>query len=141
MNYNRLIEQLKLHEGVRDRPYKDSVGKLTIGVGRNLTDKGLKPKEIEYLLMNDIMECIDDLNKYLPWWRQLNEVRQRVLMDMCFNLGIGGLLGFKNTLAFIQSGDYEQASQNMLLSKWAGQVGQRARRLSEMIRTGQDYEE
>lgn len=141
MNYNRLIEQLKLHEGVRDRPYKDSVGKLTIGVGRNLTDKGLKPKEIEYLLMNDIMECIDDLNKYLPWWRQLNEVRQRVLMDMCFNLGIGGLLGFKNTLAFIQSGDYEQASQNMLLSKWASQVGQRARRLSEMIRTGQDYEE
>lgn len=141
MNYNRLIEQLKLHEGVRDRPYKDSVGKLTIGVGRNLTDKGLKPKEIEYLLMNDIMDCIDDLNKYLPWWRQLNEVRQRVLMDMCFNLGIGGLLGFKNTLAFIQSGDYEQASQNMLLSKWAGQVGQRARRLSEMIRTGQDYEE
>lgn len=141
MNYNRLIEQLKLHEGVRDRPYKDSVGKLTIGVGRNLTDKGLKPKEIEYLLMNDIMDCIDDLNKYLPWWRQLNEVRQRVLMDMCFNLGIGGLLGFKNTLAFIQSGDYEQASQNMLLSKWAGQVGQRARRLSEMMRTGQDYEE
>lgn len=141
MNYNRLIEQLKLHEGVRDRPYKDSVGKLTIGVGRNLTDKGLKPKEIEYLLMNDIMDCIDDLNKYLPWWRQLNEVRQRVLMDMCFNLGIGGLLGFKNTLAFIQSGDYEQASQNMLLSKWASQVGQRARRLSEMMRTGQDYEE
>ncbi len=141
MNYNRLIEQLKLHEGVRDRPYKDSVGKLTIGVGRNLTDKGLKPKEIEYLLMNDIMECIDDLNKYLPWWRQLNEVRQRVLMDMSFNLGIGGLLGFKNTLAFIQSGDYEQASQNMLSSKWAGQVGQRARRLSEMMRTGQDYEE
>lgn len=141
MNYNRLIEQLKLHEGVRDRPYKDSVGKLTIGVGRNLTDKGLKPKEIEYLLMNDIMECIDDLNKYLPWWRQLNEVRQRVLMDMCFNLGIGGLLGFKNTLAFIQSGDYEQASQNMLSSKWASQVGQRSRRLSEMMRTGQDYEE
>ena len=141
MNYNRLIEQLKLHEGVRDRPYKDSVGKLTIGVGRNLTDKGLKPKEIEYLLMNDIMDCIDDLNKYLPWWRQLNEVRQRVLMDMCFNLGIGGLLGFKNTLAFIQSGDYEQASQNMLSSKWASQVGQRARRLSEMMRTGQDYEE
>jgi lysozyme len=141
MNYNRLIEQLKLHEGVRDRPYKDSVGKLTIGVGRNLTDKGLKPKEIEYLLMNDIMDCIDDLNKYLPWWRQLNEVRQRVLMDMCFNLGIGGLLGFKNTLAFIQSGDYEQASQNMLSSKWASQVGQRSRRLSEMIRTGQDYEE
>jgi lysozyme len=141
MNYNRLIEQLKLHEGVRDRPYKDSVGKLTIGVGRNLTDKGLKPKEIEYLLMNDIMDCIDDLNKYLPWWRQLNEVRQRVLMDMCFNLGIGGLLGFKNTLAFIQSGDYEQASQNMLLSKWASQVGQRSRRLSEMMRTGQDYEE
>lgn len=141
MNYNRLIEQLKLHEGVRDRPYKDSVGKLTIGVGRNLTDKGLKPKEIEYLLMNDIMDCIDDLNKYLPWWRQLNEVRQRVLMDMCFNLGIGGLLGFKNTLAFIQSGNYEQASQNMLLSKWASQVGQRSRRLSEMMRTGQDYEE
>ena len=141
MNYNRLIEQLKLHEGVRDRPYKDSVGKLTIGVGRNLTDKGLKPKEIEYLLMNDIMDCIDDLNKYLPWWRQLNEVRQRVLMDMCFNLGIGGLLGFKNTLSFIQSGDYEQASQNMLSSKWASQVGQRSRRLSEMMRTGQDYEE
>lgn len=141
MNYNRLIEQLKLHEGVRNRPYTDSVGKLTIGVGRNLTDKGLKPKEVEYLLMNDIMDCVDDLNRNIPWWRQLNEVRQRVLMDMCFNLGIGKLLGFENTLKYMEHGDYTQAAANMLQSKWAAQVGQRAKRLSEMMRTGQDYEE
>ncbi len=139
MNYARMIEQLKLHEGFRNKPYLDSVGKLTIGVGRNLTDRGLKDKEVEYLLMNDIMDVIDDLNKNIVWWRSMNDVRQRVIMDMCFNMGIGGLLKFTNTLRYMEEGNYEQAAENMLQSKWATQVGQRARRLAEMMRTGVDY--
>jgi lysozyme len=65
-------------------------------------------------------------------------VRQNVLADMCFNLGIGGLLSFKNTLAMVEHGKYEEAAAAMLQSKWATQVGQRAIELSEMMRTGRE---
>lgn len=130
--------QLRKHEGVRNKPYADTVGKITIGVGRNLTDVGLSDAEIDMLLANDINRTIADLDRELSWWRNLNEARQRVMIDMCFNLGIGGLLTFKNALAMIQSGQYDLASTNMLKSKWASQVGIRADTLSKMMRTGDD---
>lgn len=130
--------QLRKHEGVRNKPYADTVGKITIGVGRNLTDVGLSDAEIDMLLANDINRTVADLDRELSWWRNLNEARQRVMIDMCFNLGIGGLLTFKNALAMIQSGQYDLASTNMLKSKWASQVGIRADTLSKMMRTGDD---
>ena len=142
----RLIEQLRLHEGERRKPYRDTVGKLTIGIGRNLDDTGLRRDEIEYLLANDITDARADLDRYLPWWRGLDPVRQRVLIDMAFNMGMGapnrgGLLSFVNTLSEIRRGNYGIAADMMLASKWSAQVGRRAVRLATMMRTGMDYTE
>jgi lysozyme len=134
-----IVEQLIKHEGIRYKPYRDTVGKLTIGVGRNLDDVGLSDDEVQYLLINDIKKVQDQLNQKLPWWSQLNPVRQKVLLDMAFNMGIDGLLGFKNTLGMIQRGDYAGAAQGMLASKWAKKVGKRAERLAKMMETGEDY--
>lgn len=135
----QLLDQLTLHEGRKAFPYKDTVGKLTIGVGRNLTDVGLSPDEIDYLLVNDIKKVEDGLDKLIPWWRNLDVIRQRVLIDMAFNMGIQGLMQFKNTLNFIKTGQYAKAADNMLLSLWAKQVKGRADRLANMMRTGKDY--
>lgn len=136
-----MVRQLRLHEGERLKPYRDSVGKLTIGIGRNLEDRGITADESAYLLANDIRAMERDLVAALPWVAQLDGVRQRVLLDMTFNLGIGGVLQFRNTLATIQAGDYQKAASMMLDSKWARQVGQRAERLSRMMATGMDPRE
>ena len=136
-----MIRQLRLHEGERLKPYRCTAGKLTIGVGRNLEDRGITAEESAYLLGNDIDRFATELLRALPWVDQLDEVRQRVLLDMAFNLGMAGLLTFKNTLATIKAGDYQKAAAMMLDSKWAGQVGQRAERLSRMMYTGKDPRE
>lgn len=132
-----LVADLERDEGVRPFPYTDTVGKLTIGVGRNLTDRGLSPDEIRYLLQNDIDLAIDDLNRGVPWWTGLDPVRQRVLANMCFNLGWPKLKGFVRTLAAIRRGDYAAAAQGMRESLWARQVGVRAERLAQMMERGQ----
>lgn len=129
-------ELIKRHEGLRLKLYKCSQGKLTIGYGRNLQDCGISKAEAEFMLQNDIEKVLSDLNKSIPWYINLSENRQEVLIDMCFNLGIVEFLKFKNTLALIQKGDYLSASKAMLQSKWAGQVGKRASELSEMMRIG-----
>jgi len=139
MNKLLLEAQLHLHEGSRRFPYRDTVGKLTIGVGRNLDDRGLSDDEISYLLQNDIRLVQEDLDRSLPWWRQMDEVRQRVLADMCFNLGISRLLLFRNTLKAMKEGDYELAASGMRNSLWFKQVGGRAIRLVKMMETGEDY--
>ncbi len=136
-----MVSQLRLHEGERLKPYRCTAGKLTIGVGRNLEDRGITREESAMLLANDIAAEERELLRALPWVAQLDEVRQRVLLDMSFNLGIVGLLGFKNTLATIRAGDYTKAAAMMLDSKWARQVGQRAERLSRMMATGKDPRE
>jgi lysozyme len=136
-----MIRQLRLHEGERLKPYRCTAGKLTIGIGRNLEDRGITPEESAYLLENDIARFQTELLRALPWVAKLDEVRQRVLLDMAFNLGVQGLLQFKRTLAAIQAGDYERAAPMMLDSKWAEQVGQRAERLSRMMLTGKDPRE
>lgn len=139
LEQQKLVDQILLHEGKRSKPYKDTVGKLTIGVGRNLDDVGLSDDEIQYLLINDLKRVEVGLDKSLPWWRDLDEIRQRVIIDMCFNMGLGGLLGFKNTLTKIKAHDWAAARRGMLQSKWAKQVGARATRLADMILTGKDY--
>ena len=136
INRDAMIRQLRLHEGERLKPYRCTAGKLTIGVGRNLEDRGITVAESAYLLGNDIDSHWRELVRALPWVERLDEVRQRVLLDMAFNLGIGGLLGFKNTLATIKAGDYQKAAAMMLDSKWARQVGRRADRLSGMMASG-----
>lgn len=136
-----MIRQLRLHEGERLKPYRCTAGKLTIGIGRNLEDRGITAEESAYLLGNDITGFYAALLRELPWVAHLDDVRQRVLLDMAFNMGIGGLLTFKNTLATIKAGDYEKAAGMMLESRWAEQVGQRADRLSRMMFTGKDPRE
>lgn len=145
MDLIALKRQLTIHEGKESKPYKDSVGKMSIGVGRNLDDKGLREDEIDLMLENDIKEVIQLLDKYLPWWRNLCEIRKRVLVDMGFNLGVGPsieeptgkLLTFKNTLKAMQEGRYVDAVIGMSESLWHRQVGIRALRLECMMLRGE----
>ena len=119
----RIKEQLVRHEGLRLKPYRCTAGRLTIGIGRNLDDCGISQSEAYVMLINDIMNCEKQLQSKIPdIYNGLDEVRKSVLLNMCFNLGINGLLGFKNTLAFVKAGDWERAANNMLVSKWAKQV-------------------
>ena len=132
----QLRDMLIRHEGVRLKPYRDTVGKLTIGVGRNLDDVGISQDEADVMLDNDINRAHDACANAFPWFAALDSVRQDVLIDMCFNLGIESLKTFHMTLAAIEQGDYDKASRNMLLSRWRDEVGQRAVELSNMMRTG-----
>jgi lysozyme len=134
---DRIKEQLVRHEGLRLKPYRCTAGKLTIGIGRNLDDCGISQSEAYVMLINDIMNCEKKLQSKIPdIYHSLDEVRKSVLLNMCFNLGINDLLGFKNTLAFVKAGDWERAANNMLVSRWAKQVGRRAIELSELMRKG-----
>jgi lysozyme len=138
MDIDRLITQLKIHEGVRSKVYLDTEGIETIGVGRNLVDRGLSDDEIELMLANDIRDFQEEVESAFPWWSDMDDVRQRVVVDMAFNMGLGSLSKFVNTLAHIENGRYEDASVEMLDSKWARQVGDRANVLSDMMKTGED---
>lgn len=139
MDRNRLIDQLRIHEGVEKTVYNDSEGIPTIGVGRNLRDRGLSDDEIDYLLSNDIDIVVDELDKVMPWWKDLDEVRQRVLCDLVFNLGMPRFSGFKKSISYMKQQMWDQAANELLDSKWARQVGRRAHTLSEMMRTGNDF--
>ena len=133
-----MIEDLRADlirdEGLRLKPYRDTVGKLTIGIGRNLDDVGISEHEAIAMLNSDIERTWADLDRIAPWWQGLDDVRKRVLLNMAFNLGIGGLAKFKNTLAAVKEGRYADAADEMLASKWANQVGDRATRLAAMMR-------
>lgn len=135
MNLDRLTTQLVKDEGLRLLPYKDSVGVLTIGVGHNL-NVPITTKAALYILNDDIETAIKSLDTYIPWWRSLSDLRQEVLINMCFNIGIQKLLGFTHTLAAIRGGNYADAARFMLDSLWAKQVGDRAVRLSQMMLNG-----
>jgi lysozyme len=136
-----LEEQLMRDEGVYYKPYRDAVGKLTIGVGRNLDDTGITKEEVMFLLRNDIARARSQLALRLPWSSALDPVRRDALTNMCFNLGIGHLLAFRNFLGALEAGDYAAAALEMLDSVWARQVGPRAHRLALQIQTGQLFPE
>lgn len=127
---------LTLDEGIRLHPYKDTVGKTTIGIGRNLDDVGISRDEAQFLLDNDIKAALEALDTLLPWWRGMSDVRQHVLVNLCFNMGISKLMGFKLALAAMEAGSYDEAANQMLNSAWYGQVGARAVRLVSLMRNG-----
>ncbi len=131
-----LREQLIRDEDDKQFVYIDSVGAATIGVGRNLRDKGLSQFEREFLLRNDIADYTLEVYQHIPWAGELDEARREVLINMAFNMGIGGLLQFVKFLASLKAKDYTVASAEMLDSKWAKQVGGRAVRLSQQILLG-----
>lgn len=134
MNSLRLARQLIQDEGLRLKPYRCTAGRLTIGVGRNLDDRGITESEARTLLDNDITSLWGQLAAALPWVLAAPEAIQEVLLNMAFNLGLGGLLNFKTTLGLLHTGDYAAAAAAMLQSKWAHQVGKRAERLAQQVR-------
>jgi lysozyme len=133
-----LIKQLRRDEGEVLHAYHCSEGWLTIGIGRLIDAKkggGITREEAAYLLGNDIQRVTRELQSSLPWVIRLSEPRMGVLMNMCFQLGLAGLLRFKNTLRLIEAGRYDEAAAEMLDSTWAKQTPERARRLAQQMRT------
>ena len=132
-----IFEQLRRDEGERKFPYRDSAGNLTIGIGRNLSVAGLSEAEINALLQNDVEFISNSLEMRLPWFANIDPVRQAVLINMGFNLGFNGLERFPKFLEAMAQGDWLTASNEMLASTWAIQVGDRANRLAKQILTGE----
>lgn len=131
-----LVEQLILHEGLRLKPYVDTVGKTTIGCGRNLTDKGISAKEAADLLDHDLDEAIQALTAY-PWFLTLDPIRQRACVDFMFNVGPGTFSTFRHFIAAMARKNYVAARQHLLDSKWHRQVGEkRAMTLADQIEWG-----
>ncbi|WP_175969610.1 glycoside hydrolase family protein [Burkholderia sp. BCC0322] len=144
MNLDLMRKELRRDEAVRYTRYLDPEGVPTTGVGHNLLASPLPPgwtyplndTQVDSLLDHDLTVTFAALDLHLPWWRNLDEVRQRVIANMCFNMGIGRLLGFKNTLAAVRRGAYAVAAAGMKASKWYSQVGKRAVRLCLAMETG-----
>jgi lysozyme len=138
----QLRQQLKRDEGTGIQkngnflPYHCTSGKLTIGWGHNLQDNGIKPKIAEMLLDDDIADATRELFIVLPWLEAVDPVRQSVLINMAFNMGVPKLVGFAKMLAALRARKFETAAIEMLDSRWAEQVGDRALRLAEQMRTG-----
>ncbi|MBS4772939.1 MAG: glycoside hydrolase family protein [Proteobacteria bacterium] len=147
------VQRLSLHEGIRLQPYRCPRGFLTIGVGRNLQTNPLSREEIKilgrrdlssgitrqeafFLLRGDIRRTLEKCRKEIPFFDNLDDERQYVLVDMAFNMGIGGLLKFQKMLAFIGVGNYRQAAAELLSSRYARQVRIRAERLAQTLQTG-----
>ena len=129
------INLLKLHEGFRSKPYKDSLGIVTIGYGRNLESRGLTEPEAAYLLGCDVKEAEEYLHKGYDYYYTLSGQRKAVLLDMMVNLGPTRLRGFRKMHQALAGRDYELASLEMLDSKWARQVGNRAITLSKIMQS------
>ena len=155
MNIKEITEQLIRHEGLRLKPYHCPAGRLTIGVGRNLEDKGITEKEAVMLLENDVQECIADLKDIFQddpdtiddpdtaadkenRFDLLPESVQRVLVDMRFNLGYQGFRKFKKMIKAVKQQDFHTAAREMKDSRWYHQVGERAKRLTEMMQGSSD---
>lgn len=132
-----ISEMLKKDEGLKLKPYYCTSNKLTIGVGRNIEDNGISEDEALYMLENDIKGVKQEVLRCFPWLKSHDEVRQAVIINMAFNLGLPTLKKFKNMLHHLQLKNFDQASIEMLDSRWALQVKGRATRLSEMMRTGE----
>lgn len=131
-----LLDRIIKHEGLRLKPYRCTAGKLTIGIGRNLDDSGITEEEAMHLLGNDLERChIECLNAFL-WYGDLDETRQGIILEMCFNLGLNRLKGFKKMLAALALKNYALAAQEMMTSHWAIQVGGRARTLADIMKRG-----
>jgi len=144
-NLALLIAELRRDEGVRYVPYMDTTGHQSVGVGRNLTVSPLPAgwtypltdAQVNQLLTQDLQNTFAQLNAKLPWWTSLDDVRQRCVANVAFNIGIGGLLGFHNALFALQRGSYSVAAAGFKASAWYGQVGARAQRICYAIEFGQ----
>lgn len=132
-----LIDQLIKHEGYRQFPYHCTAGKLTVGIGRNLDDVGISYDEAIIMLSNDIKIAEKELYRVHPWAADLDSVRRDALINMCFNMGIVRLSGFRKMFNALFEGDFEDAAREALDSKWAAQVKSRAFEIAHMLKTGE----
>lgn len=132
-----LTDMLIQHEGCKLFPYTDTVGKTTIGVGHNLTDNGISQEIAELILTEDVQHIVGELRRTFPWYGRQLAARQDALADMAFNLGLPRFKDFQYMIAAMERSDYVGAASAALDSKWADQVGQRARDIAKMIQTGE----
>jgi len=133
---NKLIDQLKIHEGFRSNVYTCSGGKKTVGYGRNLEDIGISEEEAEMLLKNDIYEATNQLLNAFPWMATFSDARISAMINFTFNVGIGTVKTFTKSIDALKKEDFNLAADMMLDSRWAEQVGDRAIQITEQIRTG-----
>lgn len=132
-----LEEMLRVHEGFVGHAYRDHLGYWTIGIGRLIDQRrggGITEEEARYLLRNDLERIRGELHDRVGWLGSLSDVRRAAVLDMAFNLGVDGLLGFRRMLAALEARDYQRAADEALDSLWARQVGMRARDIAEMVR-------
>jgi len=132
---DKLKKQLIRHEGLELKPYKDSVGKLTIGVGRNLEDRGVTKEEAMYLLENDIAIVLDAAVRLFPRFSAYPESKRLVIADMLFNLGESSFRGFVEMIEAIKQEDWDRAALEMVNSKWFKQVGNRGIDLFNLMKS------
>ena len=138
IDYRQLVNDLIRDEGMRLKPYVDSVEKTTLGVGRNLSDNGISEAEARLMLDNDITAATKDLNRNIPWWQGLPEPARRGLVNMAFNLGWPRLSKFERMLAALELESFDIAAAEALNSTWARQVGEgRAERIAALFRQSQ----
>ena len=133
-----IVQLLRYQEGEVLHAYPDHLGYWTIGVGRLIDQRkggGISQAESGLLLSNDILNKERDLDQHITWWRDLSPVRRMAIVSMCFQMGINGLLNFKETLEHWEKGDYENAAKSALDSRWAKQTPIRAKEIAEMIRS------
>ena len=136
MDKAKLRAQLIRHEGVVNHAYQDHLGFWTIGVGRLIDERrggGLSDDEVMYLLDNDIDKFTHALQSQLDFFHDLNATQQQALVNMAFQLGVNGLLSFKNTLGLMRSGRYAEAHAEALKSRWAKQTPNRAAEVAAML--------
>ena len=136
MDNAKAAAYIRRYEGFSRLPYKCHTGHLTIGYGHNL-DHGISMDAAEFILQEDLAHAERAVKDAFLWWWKLDDARQFVLVDMAFNMGLAGLKGFKKMLSAVEKGDYQTAAQEMLDSKWAGQVKRRAVELSKIMQTGE----
>ena len=131
--------QLKRDEGEKLHAYQDTLGFWTIGIGILIDQRkggGLRPEESEFIFRNRLKLLDEELARVLPWLSKLDPARRGVLINMAYQMGVIGLLGFKTTLALVSAGKYQEAAAQMLQSKWAKQTPARAQRLSNQMESG-----
>lgn len=136
MNLERAKHYTKRFEGLRLKPYTCPAGRLTIGYGHNLDDNGITEDIAVRLLDADLQAAEREVRQRFTHFYKLNEARQFVLVDMCFNMGAAKLFTFKKMFAALAKDEYPTAAREMLNSKWARQVGNRAKVLSEIMTSG-----
>lgn len=128
-----IVELLERQEGFRQFAYRDTVGKITVGIGRNLEDKGISKAEALYLLHNDINDCEQQLKDRFYWFEQIHEDARTILISLCFNMGLGGLLTFTKALEHFKNENYKMAADELMNSKWAKQVGTRSLEIADIL--------